>query len=95
MTGVQTTLPFDRALVRDPAFADETGATLTTDWVGARWDGAADRARAAEVAVAAAASVERASPPRARVSGASLRKDAEAGSWRDTGRRTQTDRWPR
>ena len=27
VTGVQTTLPFDRALVRDPAFADETGAT--------------------------------------------------------------------
>ena len=39
VSGIQTTLPFHRALVRDPAFADETGSTLSTDWVGERWDG--------------------------------------------------------
>ena len=80
VTGVQTTLPFDRALVRDAAFADATGASLSTDWVGERWDGAADRARAAEVAVVAAASAAArrvACVPAS--SGTSLRKDTPAG----------------
>jgi acetyl/propionyl-CoA carboxylase alpha subunit len=105
VTGIQTTLPFDRALMRDPAFA---AGDLSTDWVADRWDGAADRAlalddaarvaaRAADAAAparsAASASADAAgSPPRAT---ASLRKDAAGSSWRSAGRAAATDRWPR
>ncbi|MBA2372880.1 MAG: acetyl-CoA carboxylase biotin carboxylase subunit [Chloroflexi bacterium] len=38
ITGLQTTLPFHRAVACDPAFA---AADLSTDWVADRWDGAA------------------------------------------------------
>ncbi|HET7168508.1 MAG TPA: biotin carboxylase N-terminal domain-containing protein, partial [Candidatus Limnocylindrales bacterium] len=56
ITGVQSTLPFHRDLVRDPAFLDVD--ELSTDRVAARWDGPAARARAsAAAAVAAAAAV--------------------------------------
>ena len=96
VSGIQTTLPFDRALVRDPAFADETGSTLSTDWVGERWDGPRDRAGVAAVAAIAAAAS--ASDHARRTGAASLRKDdrAPAGSgWRRAGRQAATERWPR
>jgi acetyl/propionyl-CoA carboxylase alpha subunit len=105
VTGIQTTLPFDRALMRDPAFA---AGDLSTDWVADRWDGAADRAlaldEAARVAARAAdgtttmrsdasASADAAgSPPRA---APSLRKDTAGSCWRNAGRSAATDRWPR
>lgn len=96
VSGIQTTLPFHRALVRDPAFADETGSTLSTDWVGERWDGPGDRAGVAAVAAIAAAAS--ASDPAHRTEAASLRKDdralAESG-WRRVGRQAATERWPR
>ena len=97
-TGIHTTLPFDRALVRDPAFLDEDGASLSTDWVAERWDGAADRRRALDVAAVAAAEAERMADV-GRMAGAtqaSLRKDIISRSdWRRTGRDTALDRWPR
>ena len=68
VTGLQTTLPFDRALLRDPSFLE--GDALSTDWVSTHWDGAADRrqvhdfaARAAAAATRAAAEAARAAAP--------------------------------
>jgi acetyl/propionyl-CoA carboxylase alpha subunit len=94
VSGIQTTLPFHRALVRDPAFADGDGSMLSTDWVAERWAGPTDRARVAEVAAIAAATAAVAHGP----VHASLRKDAPApaeSGWRRAGRQAATDRWPR
>jgi acetyl-CoA/propionyl-CoA carboxylase biotin carboxyl carrier protein len=92
VTGIQTTLPFDRALVRDGAFLEDDGSALSTEWVAERWDGVAARnslRRAA--AVAAARAVEDATQPTP-----SLRKDTVSRSkWAETGREAATDRWPR
>ncbi len=41
--GIQTTLPFDRFVVRDPSFI---AGELSTGWVPERWDGPAERASA-------------------------------------------------
>ena len=89
VTGIQTTLPFDRALVRDAAFADPDGTSLSTDWVTDRWNGLRARREALEVAAIAAA---RASTAPA----VSLRKDDHVPSpWRIRGRAAATSRWPR
>jgi acetyl/propionyl-CoA carboxylase alpha subunit len=50
--GIQTTLPFDRFVVRSPAFL---AAELTTGFVEDHWDGTAERARAVRTALIAAA----------------------------------------
>ena len=90
VTGIQTTLPFDRALVRDERFLDDDGGALSTDWVPEHWDGAADRRLA--LAVAAAVAARSASHGRAM----SLRKDDRPRSpWRAAGRVAALDRWPR
>jgi acetyl-CoA/propionyl-CoA carboxylase biotin carboxyl carrier protein len=91
VTGIQTTLPFDRALVRDEAFLRDDGDALNTDWVMERWDGAADRLRARAVAVQVAADAWTRpvhGPP-------SLRKDTASHAWRRMGRAAAIDRWPR
>ena len=90
--GIQTTLPFDRALVRDAAFlaADD----LSTDWVPARWDGPADRHRVRDVAAQAAAAAFRDAAAASREP-ASLRKDGRASGWRDAARLAAIDRLPR
>ena len=95
VTGIQTTLPFDRALVRDPDF--RAGDELAIDWVERRWDGPAARAAALGEAQAIAAA---ATGPDAGGGGAppSLRKDVagqDASPWRRAGRIAATDRWPR
>jgi acetyl/propionyl-CoA carboxylase alpha subunit len=90
VTGIQTTLPFDRALLRDAAFVDGDG--LSTDWVPSHWDGAADRRRTREVAARAAAAAVLAAPEAA---AASLRKDARGSGWRVAARQAMVDRWPR
>ena len=46
VSGIQTTLPFDRALVRDGRFLADDGAELSTDWVADHWDGPRRRRRA-------------------------------------------------
>ncbi len=90
VTGIQTTLPFDRALVRDERFLGDDGEALSTDWVAEHWDGAAERRRALDVAAVAAA---RSAGSDVRVS---LRKDDPPRSpWRAAGRTAATDRWPR
>ena len=98
VTGIQTTLPFDRAMIRDPAF---TRGELSTDWVEAHWDGEASRrealAMAAQVAAGAAVSdgPEGGSSHALPDTAASLRKDARGGAWRAAGRAAAVDRWPR
>jgi acetyl-CoA/propionyl-CoA carboxylase biotin carboxyl carrier protein len=89
VSGIQTTLPFDRALIRDPAFL--AGDELSTDWVAARWDGAEERARARDIAAHAAAAAVRATPAES----PSLRKDATSSTWRQAARQAMVDRWPR
>jgi acetyl/propionyl-CoA carboxylase alpha subunit len=90
VTGIQTTLPFDRALVRDPEFA---AGDISTDWVEQHWDGTARRAEALTVAARIAA---RSPIGAAAGDGApSLRKDATKTAWRDAGRTAATERWPR
>ena len=89
VTGIQTTLPFDRALVRDERFLGDDGEALSTDWVAEHWDGAAERRQALDVAAVAAA---RSAGSDVRVS---LRKDDPPRSpWRAAGRTAATDRWP-
>ena len=109
VTGIQTTLPFDRSLVRDEAFAD---GDISTDWVEARWDGEARRSEALGLATRVAAGVGpasqrvstgptpplRSAPSRAAPAdepGPSLRKDAIGSAWRVAGRRAAIERWPR
>ncbi|MDF2735047.1 MAG: accC [Chloroflexota bacterium] len=91
VTGIQTTLPFDRALMRDAAFA---AGELSTDWVATRWAGDARRAealvRAAQVAAGVADGV-----PVGAATDPSLRKDGSGSAWREAGRRASADRWPR
>ena len=50
--GVQTTLPFDRFVVRDPSFR---AGELSTGWVPEHWDGSTDRSGAVRRALLAAA----------------------------------------
>jgi acetyl-CoA carboxylase biotin carboxylase subunit len=93
VTGIQTTIPFDRHLLRDAGFL--SGEDLAIDWVDRHWDGEADRAarRAAGARIAMAA-VDAAGdrPP-----GASLRTDTSvsSGRWAMAAREDGVDRWPR
>ncbi len=92
VTGIQTTLPFDRALLRDAGF--HAAADLSTDWVPSYWDGAADRERVREVAArTAAAAITEA--PAGLAATASLRKDRAPTGWRAAARQAMVDRWPR
>jgi acetyl/propionyl-CoA carboxylase alpha subunit len=54
--GIQTTLPFHRAMLAEPGFLD--ASTLATTWVETHWDGPASRARAVRVALVGAALAE-------------------------------------
>ena len=98
VSGIQTTLPFDRALMRDPAFGE---GDLSTDWVDARWDGEASRRDALMVAAQVAATVADAhgAGPAAHHAGVapapSLRKDTAGSAWRAAGRASAVERWPR
>ena len=102
VTGVQTTLPFHRVLLGDPAFVDVID--LSTDRVASQWDGEAARSHAFEAAAVAAADAAaragQAAPPdaagqRPAAATPSLRKDGSAGGWRAAGRAAVTGRWPR
>jgi acetyl/propionyl-CoA carboxylase alpha subunit len=98
VTGVQTTLPFHRALMRDASFV--TGDALSTDHVDEVWDGPAERAAALAVGQHLAALTARrtfTAPADGGLGQPSLRKDRVAGTadWRRAGRRAAIDRWPR
>jgi acetyl/propionyl-CoA carboxylase alpha subunit len=92
VSGIQTTLPFDRALVRDPAFIE--GAELSTDWVAQRWDGEAAR-REARDAGARAAAIALTSANATTPHTTSLRKDTNTSQWGRSSREHGIDRWPR
>jgi acetyl/propionyl-CoA carboxylase alpha subunit len=107
--GIQTTLPFHRAVAVDPTFA---AGSLSTAWVGERWDGPAVRAAAYRLAAIAAGLAtmdgvghNAGSPGPSRSAGAGFaRSSANAHSppdghgqpagWRDAGRAVMVDRWP-
>ena len=92
--GVQTTIPFHRALVRHPGFA---AGDLSTDWVASEWDGAADRARSGRIALIAAAfgaAHDGEAKKRPAVEDGSTSGSGRDG-WRAGGRRDMSDRWPR
>ncbi len=100
--GVQTTLPFDRFVVRDASFQD---GDLSTGWVDEHWDGPAERAGAVRRALLVAALAEMADgepssallPGRPADDPAGERRDGRhpgGGRWRTAGLTSATDRWP-
>jgi acetyl/propionyl-CoA carboxylase alpha subunit len=103
--GIQTTLPFHRAMLAEPAFVGATG--LSTTWVDSHWDGAASRAAAIRVALLAAglaelgeAAAEPGGAPSPGKPGArphpahAARRDGDVPAWRTAGRAIAMDRWP-
>jgi acetyl/propionyl-CoA carboxylase alpha subunit len=97
VTGVQTTLPFDRWLVRDEAFR---AADLSTGLVAERWEPVAreERRQALEIAAIAAASVATHAEAALRANGTTdgpRPSKAPASSWWTEGLAASVDRWPR
>ena len=97
--GIQTTLPFHRAVARHPGFRS---GEVWTGWVDAEWDGPSAYRVAARLALLAAgldAVDRRTSPGFPEVSrdggaaGAVVRSGG--GGWARSGRELATDRWPR
>jgi acetyl/propionyl-CoA carboxylase alpha subunit len=92
--GVQTTLPFDRFVVRDPSFR---AGELSTGWVPDHWDGPGERAGAVRKALlaAAVAAIGRGPGDGPRDRGARLEDIRPAATYeRDrTGRRSDPTRW--
>jgi len=98
--GVQTSLPFHRAVARSDAFRR---GELSTGWVDANWDGAGARRKAVRRALLAAgldaldtAPVAGAAWAASSKAGVGVRRDADAGgnAWRRAGRGQGVDRWP-
>ena len=96
--GVQTTLPFHRAVAASDAFRR---ADLSTGWVDRNWDGAGARATAARralLAVGLAAMEEGSGAPVAMTrDGASPPRASDPsgnGAWRRGSRAQGVDRWP-
>ncbi|MGZ9159947.1 MAG: acetyl-CoA carboxylase biotin carboxylase subunit [Candidatus Limnocylindrales bacterium] len=92
VTGIQTTLPFDRALLRDPAFS--TDGDWSTAWVADRWDGPADRAGAFDTAAIVAGTTVAAMTGRPD-GPSSLHKDATPSAWHAAARDAGLRRWRR
>jgi acetyl/propionyl-CoA carboxylase alpha subunit len=105
--GVQTTLPFDRFLVRDPTFR---AGPPSIDWVDTEWEGLLGPVRDAALAMAghgaAAAAAGRllpsgregrhASDPSEGAGGApATRSPAGSSAWTRAGRQRAVERWPR
>ncbi len=93
--GVQTTLPFHRAVAGDASFR---AGELSTGWVDEHWDGASARAAAVQRALLAAAVAAiddaRHADPAAASAGAAPGGTAPRGGWRHGGRTQGVDRWP-
>jgi len=104
--GIQTTLPFHRAMLDEPGFVDATD--LATTWVDVHWDGPRARADAVQAAALAAglAALAGERPPGSGASAVAGGADdlavatppagdeGRAGTWRTGGRALATDRWP-
>jgi len=95
--GIQTTLPFDRFVVRDPTFR---AGDVSTTWVAERWDGPADRARARKVALLVAALAHATRIPHPEGVDQAPRRPAtkegagSPGPWAREGLAAAVDRWP-
>ncbi|MFI5293090.1 MAG: hypothetical protein ACHQ02_09505, partial [Candidatus Limnocylindrales bacterium] len=104
VTGIQTTLPFDRWLMTDPAFR---AGDLSTEFVERHWRPGPRRDLAAAVAAKAAlrAHLDAGTAPPNADPGRTRERDATDGNpdadhrprsgWLATGRRESVDRWPR
>ena len=90
ISGLQTTLPFHRFVVRDEGF---TAGSQSTDWIADRWDGGGERERAAAAAVAAAVHLASADLPNRPL--AAVVPTRVSIGWRDAAREAAIDRWPR
>ena len=95
--GVQTTLPFHRAVARSDAFRV---GDLSTGWVDEHWDGEVVRRAAVRKALLAAGLAAVAEEPRPAGVGTSGSIDGGAATptgrngWRSGGRGQGVDRWP-
>jgi acetyl-CoA/propionyl-CoA carboxylase, biotin carboxylase, biotin carboxyl carrier protein len=92
--GVQTTLPFHRAVAADPAFA---AGSLSTGWVADRWDGPVARApayRVAAITAGLAAMGGMLEEPAPSPDGISRDGRGQPVGWRTAGRASMVDRWP-
>lgn len=87
IAGIQTTLPFDRYVARDPGFR---AGDVSTTWVAEHWDGPADRERARATAFLAAglAPMPTWSAPDAPAGGPA------GGGWDRAALEAAIDRWP-
>jgi acetyl/propionyl-CoA carboxylase alpha subunit len=97
VAGVQTTVPFDRFVVRHPSFRE---ADLSTGWVERWWDGPAERRSAVEVALlgGALAALDERSGARevtSPITAAAPGGGSADGAWRAAGRVASIERWPR
>jgi acetyl/propionyl-CoA carboxylase alpha subunit len=87
--GIQTTLPFHRAVVRHPGFR---AGEVSIDWVVEAWDGPADRA-----SVTARAAQAAAGSPLATTGGVQANTASGApttSGWATAARKDAVDRWP-
>ncbi|MEO8571016.1 MAG: biotin carboxylase N-terminal domain-containing protein [Chloroflexota bacterium] len=96
IAGIQTTLPFDRFVVRHAGFR---AGDLSTDWVADQWDGPAERGRYAGAAAKAAARALVDGVPALGDPGPSVpERPAQAApgdGWGAAARADAIDRWPR
>jgi acetyl/propionyl-CoA carboxylase alpha subunit len=96
--GVQTTLPFHRAVAADGTFR---AGDLSIDWVAERWDGETARTAAAERALLAAGLLGRqldAGGVTAHATAMPVRDSdhhRQPDGWQRSARLAATDRWPR
>jgi acetyl/propionyl-CoA carboxylase alpha subunit len=89
VTGIQTTLPFSRVVVRHPSFVTPD---LAIDWVAQHWEPRTDRDRAREIAlrVAATATIG----PSKGAPTAQIPAAEAPTAWAEAGRQAAVRRWP-
>ncbi len=100
VAGIQTTLPFHRAMLEEPGFVEATD--LSTTWVDSHWDGPAARAGAVRAALLAAGLAALAgdrptgngTDPGQSAATPAAASGNRAAAWRAGGRALATDRWP-
>jgi acetyl/propionyl-CoA carboxylase alpha subunit len=92
VTGIQTTVPFHRWLLRDDDFR---AGRVSIDLVASRWSGGAQRDAVRDRALAAAVVAIAGAEDAPSEAATSLRKDDVGTAWRRDGRVAATDRWPR
>jgi acetyl/propionyl-CoA carboxylase alpha subunit len=92
IAGIQTTLPFDRFVVRHDGFR---AGDVSIEWAGEHWDGPGERARHVPAAAEAAARAVADGIPALPGLAASPAGSARESPWATAARADATDRWPR